>query len=183
VSELLYLIAQILYDQEPDQWMRLDQMYLALPGRDEGDIDAALQSLSGQRLIKWRLQIGLIQLSAVGRDAWNDGLIVEQTLGMHYVAERYGPATVHIIVTGVSGENAGSGFFSADYPGRIITAAHVIRERTILRIENLEHEVVAGPLLNLRYFHEMGGMIQIWLSLGATALRESIPSELNGVET
>jgi len=145
VSELLYLIAQVLYDQEPGQWMRPDQLYLALSGRDEGDIDDALHSMRGQGLIQSRWQNDLIRLSATGRDAWNDESIVEQTLGMQYVADKYGPATVHIIVTGANGENAGSGFFSADYPGRIITASHVLRARTILRIENLEHEVIGRP--------------------------------------
>ncbi len=64
---------------------------------------------------------------------------------MEYVAELYGAATVHITVTGANGENAGSGFFSAEYPGWIVTAAHVLLDRQILRIEDLRHEVIASP--------------------------------------
>jgi S1-C subfamily serine protease len=144
VSELIYRIAQFLYEQPPGL-VRLAQVYLALPGRNEGEIGAVLHRMRDQRLIEATFQNDALQLSAAGREAWNDGSIVELTLGIEYVAERYGPATVHIIVTGANGENAGSGFFSADYPGWIVTAAHVLLEREVLRIENQLHEVVAGP--------------------------------------
>jgi S1-C subfamily serine protease len=150
VSELLRQIAQVLYDQEPGQWTRPDQIYLALPGHDGEEISNAVQSMKDQRLIQSMWPSESIKLSAAGRDALNDGSIVEQTLGMQYVAERYGPATVHIIVTGTSGENAGSGFFSADFQGWIVTAAHVLLGRDIVRIENLQHEVVARPPLETR---------------------------------
>ena len=56
-----------------------------------------------------------------------------------------GPATVHIIVTGINGENAGSGFFCTSYPNWIVTAAHVVAAREILRINNLRGEVIALP--------------------------------------
>ena len=87
--------------------------------------------MRAQGLIDAAFENDPIRLSPAGRDAWNDDSLVELTLGMEYVATRYGPATVHIIVRGPDGEAGGSGFFSQDYPGWIVTAAHVLSGRTI----------------------------------------------------
>ncbi len=68
-------------------------------------------------------------------------------MGLEYVCDRYSGAVVHVIVSGVNGENSGSGFFCADYLGWIVTAAHVVRNRQILRIMNRDNNKIAeGPL-------------------------------------
>jgi hypothetical protein len=145
VSELISQVARFLYDQPPGRSVQLAQLYEALPGSDKVAIGKALHRMMEQDLIEAPFEKDPIQLSPEGRDAWNHGSIVELALGMEYVRRRYGPATVHIIVTGVDGEFGGSGFFSAEYPGWILTAAHVLLERGIHRIENHQREVVALP--------------------------------------
>ena len=74
--------------------------------------------------------------------------VPELILGERYIAERFGPAVVHVIVqTANHDETGGSGFFCSDYPGYIATGAHVVRDRQILRIVNHAREVLAqGPL-------------------------------------
>jgi hypothetical protein len=145
VSELISKIGRFLYREAPGRSVQLARLYEALPSSDKVAIGKALRRMEDEELVEAPFERDAIRLSLVGRDAWNDGSIVELTLGMEYVGRRYGPATVHIIVTGVSGEFGGSGFFSAEYPGWIVTGAHVLLERKILRIENQQREIVAMP--------------------------------------
>jgi S1-C subfamily serine protease len=149
VPELILQIAQFLYDQPQGQWISLAQLYQALPGQEREMIDDALQKLLEQDLIKATFQRTDIRLGPAGREAWNDESIVELTLGMPYVGQLYGAATVQIVVTGIHGENAGSGFFCHDYPGWIVSAAHVLRGREILRINDVDGRVIAGPPLQI----------------------------------
>lgn len=147
MPKLIYLIAKFLYDQLLGQSVRLAQIYAAFPGRDELEIGEALHRMREQRLIDASFQNDLIRLSPTGRDAWNDASIVEQSMGMDYVRERYSASTVHIIVRGPNGEYGGSGFFSADYPGCIVTAAHVLRNLEIVRIVDRKGETLGVPPL------------------------------------
>jgi S1-C subfamily serine protease len=145
VPELINLIAQFLYDQPPGESVRLAPIYDLLPGRDEVEIGEALNRMRQQLLVEASSPNDLIRLSLAGRQAWNDHSVVEQTLGLEYVCELYSSATVHIIVTGDHGESGGSGFFSADHPGWIVTADHVLRNRDVLRIANRLGETIALP--------------------------------------
>jgi hypothetical protein len=145
VSDLILQVGRFLFEQPPDQQIPLDQLYRALPDYDQVTIGDVLHRMHMQHLIEATFQNDPIRLSRDGREAWNDGSIVELTLGIQYVCDRYGPATVHVVVMGVNGEFGGSGFFSADYPDRIVTAAHVLRGKNILHIDNLNGQVIAEP--------------------------------------
>lgn len=147
MPNIIRKISRFLYDQPLRQLVRLAQIYAALPGLEEGEIGDALHRMRDQRLIESTFPNDAVRLSQAGRDAWNDGSIVDQTMGMQYVGTRYGPATVHIIVRSVNGEHGGSGFLSADYPGWIVTAAHVLHEREIVRILNRQGHILAEPPL------------------------------------
>jgi S1-C subfamily serine protease len=145
VPELIDLIAEFLYGQALGQSIRLAQIYVALPGRDEVEIGEALNRMREHRLIEATFQNDMVRLSLAGRDAWNDGSSVEQSMGMEYVCDRYSGATVHVIVSADHRESSGSGFFSADHPGWIVTADHVVRGREILRVLNRQGQIIARP--------------------------------------
>jgi len=147
VPEIINRIVRFLYGQPAGQLIRLAQIYAVLPGLDEGEIGEALHRMRDQHLIESTFQNDAVRLVQDGRDAWNDGSIVQQTMGMQYVGTRYGNAAVHIVVTSNNGESGGSGFFSADYPGWIVTAAHVLRERDLVRILNRHGDILAVPPL------------------------------------
>ncbi len=98
------------------------------------------------RLIGSTFHNAEVRLSQDGREAWNDGSIIDQTMGMEYVGKRYGPATIHVIVLDPDGDNhGGSGFFSADYPGWIVTAAHIVDGREIVRVQDRQGRDLAQP--------------------------------------
>ena len=128
--------------------MRLAQVYAALAGREAVEIDEVLDRLKAQRLIRATFQRDAVQLTPDGAAAVADDCVPELILGHQYIAERLGPAVVHIIVTNANhDESGGSGFFCADFPGYIATGAHVVQNRNILRIEKSTREVIArGPL-------------------------------------
>jgi S1-C subfamily serine protease len=146
--ELIQLVTTYLNNRPREELVRLPLIYGALAGREAVEIDEVLDLLKGQRLVRATFQGDAVQLTPDGRTAVADGCVPELILGGQYVAERLGPAVVHVVVeTANQDETGGSGFFCADYPGYIATGAHVVQNRQILRIENHAREVVAqGPL-------------------------------------
>lgn len=132
-----------------DGLVRLDRIYAAFPNREAVEIGEALGLLEQHRLIRTTFQRDCLQLTPSGRSAVDDGSTLDLVLGLDYTDARCSPATVHIIVRGIErDESGGTGFFSADYAGFIITAAHVVRDREILRIENLHGLVLSnGPFV------------------------------------
>jgi S1-C subfamily serine protease len=125
----------------------LGEVYAALPGHANLDVDEALHLLRETHLIRATFQNDSVALTPQGRAAVEDGCVLDMALGLTYIGERCAPATVHIIVRGENQEESGgSGFFSSDYPGWLITAAHVIAGKHILRILDRNGTLVsAGP--------------------------------------
>lgn len=120
-----------------DRMARVEQLYAELPGRDHGDFGEALGLLEQRHLIRTTFERDSLQLTPEGRAAVDDGCVLELVLGPEYISEHCSPATVHVVVQGTQQrEIGGTGFFSADYPGWIVTAAHIIQNRDILRIED-----------------------------------------------
>jgi S1-C subfamily serine protease len=151
MPELIHLIAHFLYDQPAADAVPVAKIYEVLAGHDQVEIGVVLHRMRDAHLLEATFTNNAVRLSAIGRDAWNDGSIVEQTIGMKYVGERYAPATVHIIVRDANGEHGGSGFFSADYGGWIVTAAHVVNEREIVKVLDRQgHELAQPPFKTLQ---------------------------------
>jgi S1-C subfamily serine protease len=151
MSEIIHLIARFLYGRAPAETVSLAQIYKALSGRDQVEIGEALRRMLAAHLIGSEFLSSDVRLSPEGREAWSDGSIVDQTMGMEYVGKRYAPATVHVIVKKANGdEHGGSGFFSADYPGWIVTAAHVVDGRDIVKVlDRLGHELAKPQFYKL----------------------------------
>lgn len=145
MEELIQLITAYLNGRPRGELVRLPQIYGALAGREAVEIDEVLDLLRGQRLVRATFQGDAVQLTPDGAAAIVDGCVSEIILGQRYISDRLSPAVVHVIVVGANrDESGGSGFFCADYPGYIATAAHVVRDREILRIENHSRQVVAA---------------------------------------
>jgi S1-C subfamily serine protease len=146
MTEIVHLIARFLYNQPHAKTVPPAQIYRALSSRDQVEIGVALHRMDAARLIAATVQYDAVRLSPEGREAWNDGSIVDQTMGMEYVGRRYGPATVHVVVENTDGDkHGGSGFFSADYPGWIVTAAHVVDALKIVSVLDREDRELAQP--------------------------------------
>ncbi len=148
MPDLIYQIGAFLFDKLPGELVSPEQLQQGLTAQgltahDAATLGTALNLMIREGLIDASIQRDLVRLSLEGRDSWNDGSIVEVALGMQYVAQRYGPATVHIVVRGEYGEAGGSGFFSADYPGWVVTAAHVA-SLELLSISN-GNDIIARP--------------------------------------
>jgi trypsin-like peptidase len=135
-------VARFLYQQARDQLLRLPQVYAAFPQKQAVEIDEVLNLMHVHGLIRATFQHDAFQLNPAGVMAVNDGSVVELCLGLPYIVQRAGPATVHIIVRAAEGETGGSGFFSADYSGWIVTAAHNLRGKQLVRIEDSDRKVI-----------------------------------------
>lgn len=135
------------YLRKLDGLVRLDALYAAFPNAQAVEIGEALGLLEQHHLIRSTFQRESLQLTPRGLSAVDDGSVLNLVLGAEYTDTRSGPATVHIIVRGAQrDESGGTGFFSADYPGWIITAAHVVRDREVLRVEDRDSVILSrGP--------------------------------------
>lgn len=144
MNEILLAIVRHLRVQ--DQLVRVAELHAAIQAQAI-DVDEALQRLRDARLIRATFQGDAVVLTPDGRAAAEDDCVLALTLGMPYIVEYFSPATVHIIVRGQNQDEAsGSGFFSADYAGWIVTAGHVLRNGQILRIEDHNSAIISeGP--------------------------------------
>ncbi len=145
MNDLLLAIGQYLRTHE--ELVRVDELHANLAGHNQLDVDYALHVLRQADLIRSTFQGDFVQITPDGRAAVDDNAVLALALGPEYIVESSSAATVHIIVRGENQEESGgSGFFCGDYPGWIVTAAHVIRGREILRIEDQNGTVISdGP--------------------------------------
>lgn len=139
------LVAIGLYLRAHQQLVRVHDLYASLAGHSQIDVDQALHLLRQVGLIRSTLQGDSVQITPEGVAAVDDNAVLALVRGPEYIVESCSPATVHIIVRGENREeSSGSGFFSGDYPGWIITAAHVLQGKEILRIEDHNGTVISA---------------------------------------
>jgi hypothetical protein len=172
VNDLLMAIGQYLRTHE--QLVRVDELHANLGGHDQLDIDYALHLLRQADLIRSTFQGDRVQITPDGRAAVDDNAVLALALGPDYIFESCSAGTVHIIVRGENREESGgSGFFCGDYPGWIVTAAHVISGREILRIEDQNGAVISdAPRETLIARNEVDiGAVRCPSPQNATALR------------
>ena len=135
-AALLRNIAEFFYGSRQGDPIPLDDVYVAFPGEREGLIDWALKKMDAFELVSLQLKKPLVGMLGFGKSCFEQDCIPELILGPDYVSKKYRSAVVHIIVEGRDGESGGTGFFWADHANQIVTDAHVVRDRKILRIED-----------------------------------------------
>lgn len=145
-ASLLRRTAAALYGSsslEPS--VALERIYEAMPQENDLGVDAALKSMDRHDLLTLSLRTARIGRTGYGRAIFEQGCIPEVVLGFDYVAQKYKPAAVHVIVEGTNTpETGGAGFFCADFPGTIVTAAHIAKCQ-ILRVEDLSGTTLPPP--------------------------------------
>lgn len=142
----LIAISSIFYAPDARLSIAVEEIYPLVPGFEMADVDETLRSLAEKGLIRLSLDGRTAFSTLSGKKANDEGSVPSLVLGTRYVSNTFGPAVVHIVVTGPNGESGATGFFSSDFENSIITAAHVLRERTLVRIEDSERNTIhEGP--------------------------------------
>jgi S1-C subfamily serine protease len=140
-------IGKVCYGQSgSDQPLTLAQVYEALPGVPQAQIDPMLQRLNGCRLLSLAIVGGTVHATPKGKEAYEINAIAELAFGEAYIAHRYRSAVVHIVVHNPADgqESGGTGFFTDQPANRIVTAKHVVQGRTIVRIEDADGALITN---------------------------------------
>jgi len=137
-ATLLGKIGRFIYGTSPPrEAIPMDDVYTALPGEETFAVDSALKKMEAQDLLSLELKGPKVRPLGHGKVCFEQGCIPEVVLGRDYISKKFSTAVVHIIVSGLDGEESGgTGFFCADYPDQIITAAHVLSDRTVKNIRS-----------------------------------------------
>jgi hypothetical protein len=145
-ASLLRRTAAVLYSSPSlETQVSLETMYQAMPQEDKPAVDSTLKKMERHDLLALPLRGEIVGKTGHGRTIFEQGCIAEVVLGFDFVAKKYEPAVVHVIVEGTqTQETGGAGFFCADLPGMIVTAAHIAKRR-ILRVEDLSGTTLPSP--------------------------------------
>jgi hypothetical protein len=115
----------------------IDDLYGAFPHEETFVIDSALKKMEAQDLLSLDLKGPKVRALGHGKVCFEQDCIPQVVLGRDYISKKFSTAVVHIIVSGLNNEESGgTGYFCADYPDQIITAAHVLSGRTVKNIRN-----------------------------------------------
>ncbi len=140
--EAIKIVSGIVFNGRPGEAIDLDDVYSTASQLGDPEIDAILGAMKKRHLVRIRLDRRTAYTTSDGIAAYESKCIPELLIGERYILAQYRPAVVHVIVSGSEGEAGGTGFFCADYPGFLVTAAHVVRNRKILRIEDHDGQVI-----------------------------------------
>jgi hypothetical protein len=152
-EEVLDTVAGFLYGSgHSGTTLTIEQIRDQLPALSSPQIEDALQRLDDTRLLRVSINAQTVELLASGKVAFELGCVPEMVLGEQYVIERYADAVVHVIVQTREGNEAGgTGFFAENFPGWLITAAHVANgTNTVLRVESRDGSVICEGQRGLR---------------------------------
>jgi len=124
--------------------LTLEEVYASLTDLKTENLDDLLRRFEHKGLIRIGLKDPIITLTPTGKEALVMECIPELVLGNRFIMEKYQDSVVHLIVLKSNGtETGGTGFFVSPYR-LLITAAHVVRDRKIVRVENRHLQVVCG---------------------------------------
>jgi S1-C subfamily serine protease len=146
-------IAALLYRSNTHPSIKISELYDLASPRGIEEVDEIVSALAERKLLRLSLSREIAYLVLSGKVAYEDGSLLALIFGTRYIVDLYRGAVVHIIVSGSEGESGATGFFSADFPNTIVTAAHVVQDRAVIRVEDCSRktirdagfEVVAGP--------------------------------------
>lgn len=100
-------------------------------------VDLAIEKLRRADLVYANYARGTIRRTGPGLNAFAKGVFLSLSLGKDYIIRSSMPSIVHIVVSGkIKPETGGTAFYCADVGGRLVTAAHLVVDRKILKIEN-----------------------------------------------
>src|ERR1700731_4880997 len=173
-ARLLREIGQFLYGVAPTRAaIPLDDLYCALPNEPTFNVDAALKKMEANDLLGIELKGPTVRAVAYGKSCHELDCIPQVVLGRDYIYKKFSDAGVHLIVTDANSDEAGgTGYFCADFPNQIITAAHVLADRTVTGI--LDHSGNHIPLVG-----NLTGYGDSSLDLGA--LECQMPANINPI--
>lgn len=141
--EIIFAAAATLFGQDAAKRTAIQDVYQGAAAYDQAGIDEVLRAFDSKHLIRLSLNGQTAQATLAGKTAFEDGSLVTLTLGTKFLIEQSRDAVVHLIVEGTEGESGGSGFFSAEFENCVVTAAHVVRDRTVLRIEDRQGNIIS----------------------------------------
>ncbi|MGD0469967.1 MAG: serine protease [Terriglobales bacterium] len=142
----LLAVSSIFYSQGAPYSIPVEEIYALAAPFDAAVVDETLRALGAKGLVRLSLDGRIAYSTLAGKVANDEGSVAALVLGSRYISETFGPAVVHIIVDGPAGERGGTGFFSGDFENSIVTAAHVLHGRTMLRIEDSRGNLLSrGP--------------------------------------
>lgn len=140
---IIAAVAAILFAPDAPRNLPVQKVYRLAPAHDRVELDDVLRALAEKRMIRLSLDGITAQPTIAGKTAFEDGSLTGVVLGLAYVADQLRDAVVHIIVESPSGESGATGFFVAEYDGCIVTAAHAVRNRDVLRIEDRGGNIIS----------------------------------------
>lgn len=121
----------------------MDDVYDAFSSEEMAVVDSAVKKMEAHDLLLLQLKGPTIRPLGHGKVCFEQNCIPELILGRDYIYKKFGAAVVHIIVLDAHNEESGgTGFFCADFPDQIITAAHVLEGRTVKNVQSLLGEEV-----------------------------------------
>lgn len=106
-------------------------------------VERAVEKLRSSDLLVLSFLDGVLRRTGPGRNAYAKGTYLALSLGRTHVVSFSNPAIVHILVEGRTKPEAGAtGFYCAEAGNRLITAAHNVIGRKVLRVEDSEGNVI-----------------------------------------
>jgi len=136
-------LAGYLYGQpRPDNSVDLAEIIRALPELEAPTVERLLGKLDSSEIVEFDDRRQRITLVPYGRLLQELQCVPEVVLGLNYSDQKFAKAVVRIVIQKPDGEpGAGTGFFVAEPPDRVITNRHVA-ENQIVQIEDSRNQVI-----------------------------------------
>src|ERR1700693_2558309 len=142
LADAITAVMVALYGAAPPAVSREDLRMLHGTFSDEL-VERAVEKLRSSGLLVLSFLDGVLSRTGPGLNAYAKGTYLALSLGREYIVPFSSPAIVHIIVEGKSKTEAGAtGFYCAEAENRLVTAAHNVLGRKVLRIEDPEGKVI-----------------------------------------
>jgi S1-C subfamily serine protease len=153
MEAILQQVAQFLYGQPRDgSRVAVADIRTALSAIPQGDMDHGIRLMSEGFLLRVGLAGDSVELTAAGKLLFEKACVPEVCLGAQFIVGKYRSAVKHLVLQDSDGDEAGgTGFFCADFPGSIATAAHLVSAgANLLRIENEDGTVLSNGPFDVR---------------------------------
>ena len=150
LSNAITALMQLLYGQNR-QGLSKDDL-LALRSTSLGAwIEPAIEKLRQADLIAAGFLETSIKRTGPGLKAFLSNTYLALALGKNYVLGIAKSAIVHVVVSGKKDKpTGGTGFYCADVGNRLVTAAHNVEGREILKVDDGNEKVFHAPPINIQ---------------------------------